>query len=401
MEINILLNDFNKKVTINSDEIIQKIKNNPDLLTDYIKLGYHISNTVTPSISKCSCCDKLDEFSSYLEPFKTGGNSSKNGKLAEIFSSELFQKRNPEIIYKDTSGIEKSGDCILTIEHHLIKHIMIDWKNYDSCIPSDETTKLIRDLDAQNMKFGILFSYRSKICKRKYIDQEIIGDKLIVFISDTGMNIHMVEIAIQYMLKLYEAHILKQDNLVSDLIVKNTKTKISDIFNKLMDINRKQAQNINKIKENLEKNTRMFNDMISNSECVRHELNILLDTADEYIKEIHAEPSTMIHSYTELSDYIDRSINKEKDKLFAKRILSIAKNNNIEGCYSDLDNHIHFHTIGKLNITKTKLTMIFYNKDEENTTYNRKYEIVKNENFHIYLSDESKKWEIIESRFSN
>ena len=103
---------------------------------------------------------------------------------------------------------------------------MIDWKNYDSCIPSDETTKLIRDLDAQNMKFGILFSYRSKICKRKYIDQEIIGDKLIVFISDTGMNIHMVEIAIQYMLKLYEAHILKQDNLVSDLIVKNTKTKI-------------------------------------------------------------------------------------------------------------------------------------------------------------------------------
>lgn len=399
MEIQILINDNINKITINNQNLINQIKKNPNSINEYLELGYHIALTMTPTISKCNFCDKLDEFSTYLEPFQTGGNSSKNGKLAEIFSSELFQKRNPEIVYTDTSGIEKSGDCILTITNHLIKNIMIDWKNYDSCIPSDETTKLLRDLDAQNMKFGILFSYRSRICKRKYIDQEVFGDKLVVFISDTGMNIHMVEMAVQYMLKLYEAQVLQQSNLVSDLVIKGVQNHVTEIFNKIMNINRKHAQHINKLKENQEKNSKMFNDMISNSECIRHELNLLLDTIDTNIKEIHRESTTTVNSYKQLSEYIDQKITKEKDKNNAKRILSIAKKYEINACYSEEDNHIHFHEYGKLNITKNKLTMIFFNKDEETTTYNRKYEFIKNDNIHIYLVKEDKRWEIIENRF--
>ena len=45
-----------------------------------------------------------------------------------------------------------------------------------------------------------------------------------------------------------------------------------------------------------------------------------------------------------------------------------------------------------------KLTMIFFMKDEL-TTYNRKYEIIKNENIHIHLLDEVERWTIIETRF--
>jgi len=386
-------------VTITNNELIKVINENPHNITKLIEVGYHVSTTVIPTVSTCQCCTKIDEFSSYLEPFQTGGNSSKNGKLAEIFSSESFKNRNSEIVYTDTSGIEKSGDCILKLDNHLIREIMIDWKNYDSCIPSDETTKLLRDLDAQNMKYGILFSYRSRICKRKYIDSEMIGDKLIVFISDTGMNIHMVEMAIQYMLKLYESTIIQQSTMVSELVVKRVHTHITDIFDKIMVINRKHAQHINKIKENQEKSTKMFNDMISNSESIKHELNLLLDSVDTTIKELYQESTTIIHSYTELTDHVNKCIMKEKEKGYAFRILGIAKELNIKACYSESDNHIHFHNIGKLNITKNKLTMIFYNKNDEITSYNRKYEFIKNDNFYIYLNDDIERWNIINNRF--
>lgn len=399
--MNIVLNIDDRQHTFNiiDKQLEEYIKLNPDNILSLLRLGYNVSNSVVPNISKCSCCDKIDEFSSYLQPFQTGGNSSKNGRLAEIFSSELFQKRNSEIIYTDTSGIEKSGDCILTINNHLIQHIMIDWKNYDSCVPSDETTKLIRDLDAQNMKFGILFSYRSRICKRKYIDSEVIGDKLIVFISDTGMNIHMVEMAVQYIIKLYEANILQQSNIVSELVIKRVHSHITDVFNKIMNINRIHSQHINKIKENQEKNNKMYLDMISNGECIRHELNLLLEQVNESICEIHKESNTEVNSYTELTDHIERNIMREKDKGYGKRILSIAKQLNINACYSNTDNHIHFHGIGKLNITKNKLTMIFYNRDEGITSFDKRYEVVKNDNFYIHLTDDIEKWKIIERRF--
>ena len=90
---------------------------------------------------------------------------------------------------------------------------------------------------------------------------------------------------------------------------------------------------------------------------------------------------------------------KEKEKGYACRILGIAKELNINACYSESDNHIHFHNIGKLNITKNKLTMIFYNKNEELTSYNRKYEFIKNDNFYIYLNDDIERWNIIKNRF--
>ena len=64
-----------------------------------------------------------------------------------FFASALFIKEI-HILYKDTSKIEKSGDAVIYINNHLVDKIMIDYKNYDTSIPSDEVTKLVRDLHA-------------------------------------------------------------------------------------------------------------------------------------------------------------------------------------------------------------------------------------------------------------
>ena len=60
----------------------------------------------------------------------------------------------------------------------------------------------------QNINYGILTSYKSKISKRNYIDYDIIDGKLIVFVAAYGMDIFTLEMAIQYLQKLHECNIL-------------------------------------------------------------------------------------------------------------------------------------------------------------------------------------------------
>ena len=56
----------------------------------------------------------------------------------------------------------------------------------------------MRDLHAQNIDYGILLSYKSKIGKRKNIDYDIIDGKLIVFVAAYNFDIFVLEMAIEY-----------------------------------------------------------------------------------------------------------------------------------------------------------------------------------------------------------
>jgi len=336
-----------------------------------------------------------------MEPFNSNGNSSRNGQIGEIFASEQFTKRNTQIGYEDTAKIDKSGDAILTINNHSIDKIMVDYKNYDSCVPTEETDKLVRDLKAQNINYGILFSYRSNISKRGCINYDIIDDKLIVFIAPQGFNIIALEMAVQYLKQLHELKVVSLSSKVSDLVIKGIKREIIQIYEHIYEISCHQSQDINTINENLTKVTKMFYGMINNAEKTRRELNLLKENVNDTIKEIHQESSSNIHSYTELNEYMDTYIDKVKDKSYGIRILNLVQGLDIKGYYSDTDKCIHFTPIGKLKLSKSKLTMVFYDRSEGESQYNRNYEIIKNQNFHIQLSDDPKIWEIIERRFNS
>ena len=45
--------------------------------------------------------DSDNELTESMQIFNTGGNSSKNGQIGEIFASEIFSKRNPDIEYTE------------------------------------------------------------------------------------------------------------------------------------------------------------------------------------------------------------------------------------------------------------------------------------------------------------
>ena len=401
MIISVSYNDELHEITINEPSLLDSFLQQDDkglFIKQLLMTGFSVSKCVQPS-SSCGCCYKIDELSLLMKPFNTGGNSCKNGQIGEVFASTLFKKRNPHIAYYDTAKIDKSGDAIITVSNHTIDKIMIDYKNYDSPVPSEEVTKLVRDLKAQNIKYGIIISYKSKISKRNYIDYVVIEGKLIVFVASYGLDIFTLEMSIQYIQRLHECNTLSISDKVTDLVSKEVSKEINDIHEHLYELSCEQAQNINNIKEHQEKMNKMFYSMIGQALNLQTSMNLLVDKSEQLSKDIYKEPLSTTQTYTELIECVDRIIDKEKDKLLSKRILNITRDLSINGSHSEVDNCIHFTPYGKLQITKSKITMIFYNNYEGECSFNHKYESIKNDNFHIILSDDPEKWKIIEHRF--
>ena len=360
MIISVSYNDELHEITINEPSLLDSFLQQDDkglFIKQLLMTGYSVSKCIQPS-SSCGCCYKIDELSLLMKPFNTGGNSCKNGQIGEVFASTLFKKRNPHIAYYDTAKIDKSGDAIITVSNHSIDKIMIDYKNYDSPVPSEEVTKLVRDLKAQNIKYGIIISYKSKISKRNYIDYVVIEGKLIVFVASYGLDIFTLEMSIQYIQRLHECNTLSISDKVTDLVSKEVSKEINDIHENLYGLSCEQAQNINNIKEHQEKMNKMFYSMIGQALNLQTSMNLLVDKSEQLSKDIYKEPMSTTQTYTELIECIDRIIDKEKDKLLSKRILNITRDLSINGSHSEVDNCIHFTPYGKLQITKSKITMI-------------------------------------------
>ena len=159
MDLSITVNGLVTTITVENTSVIDtylQCDNKGVFINNLIESGFAISKCLRPMITTCGCCDQINELTESMQIFNTGGNSSKNGQIGEIFASELFSKRNPDIEYIDTSKIPKSGDAI--IRSPSIDRILIDYKNYDTSIPSDEVIKLKRDMETQNINYGILIS---------------------------------------------------------------------------------------------------------------------------------------------------------------------------------------------------------------------------------------------------
>ena len=401
MNITVSYNDLTTSFILQNIELQEEIlkhRNQSEYIQNLLLTGFTISKTIKPT-SLCGCCHKIDELAELMTPFNTGGNSSRNGQIGEIFASTLFTKRNPHITYIDTAKIEKSGDAIIELHNHSIDKIMIDYKNYDSPIPSDEINKLVRDLHAQNINYGILLSYKSKISKQNYIDYQIIDGKLLVFVAAYGLNIFTLEMSIQYIQRLHECNTLSISDKISDMISQGISKEITTIYEELYSLSCQFSQSINTMKENQDKMNKMFYNMINSSQRIQTSMNLLVDKSSQLSKDVYKEPLSTYNSYSELYEMINTLLDKEKDKILSKRILNITRDLDIHGSYSDIDNCIHFNPFGKLQFAKSKVTMIFYNNSEDECSYNRKYETIKNDNFHIILSDDSEKWNIIERRF--
>lgn len=390
-----------------NDSLVNHLKSSNNPIKELERLldnGYIALQLIPPNKILCGCCHKIDEFGKSVEVFtnlvNTGGNSSKKGKLCEILVQQDFKKAFPGIEYRDTSGIDRSGDAIITVNDY---SIMVDLKDYDQNVPSSETEKLIRDLKVHDMSLGILYSVRSKISKQDCIDFQIIDNKLIVFVAAQGINSYTLMMALKFIIHLEQTRVISISDKVVELTNKAVGTKLKDIFSKLFQIQQNVSRHNEKIDEILEKMTKLMNSLKEDGVHILSELNCILDEGETLIKDTYQEDSLIVTPFSQLIDYLDKNIDKKKDKVSSIQLLNLSRDIGIPMGISERDKHIHFFKdgcdIAKLKITKSSVTFIYFNKQRGPCVYNNIYEEVKNGDYHIQLSDTTEKWNIIRSRF--
>ena len=407
MRLSLELNGETSIIEINNDSLIEHLKssNNPENeISRLLDNGYTILNLIPPSKINCICCHKIDQLSNSVSAFtdiiNTGGNSSRKGKLCEILAGYDFKRVFPNIGYKDTSGIDRSGDAIINIDS---MNIMVDLKDYDQMVPYSEVDKLVRDLKVQDMELGILFSVRSKISKQDVIDYKLIDGKLIVFVACEGINSFSLMMGLKFIIHLHTSRVISVSDRIVELTNKTIGDKLRGVFERIFQVKQLASRHNEKIDEIIDKINKLMNSLKEDGINILSELNRILDIGDKLIEETHMETKSIITPFTELIDHIEAHVVKKKDKIVSIQLLNLCKDLNISMGISEKDKYIHFfkgkEDMGKLKITKTSVSLIFFNKQRGKVSYNNIYEEVKNGDYHIQLTDKPEKWDIIRSRF--
>lgn len=409
MRVSLYINDKIIETELHSEKLNQLIVNsvNPNNTLQKILLnGIIVNDLFPPDTISCSCCSIAEKFGSSVDKFErlvdTGGNSSKNGKLCEIIANSDFKKEFPDVEYIDTSGIDRSGDAIVTLDSY---KIMIDYKNYDQPVPGSETDKLVRDLKANDMELGILFSTKSKITRHNIIGKEIIDGKLIVFVACQGINAFVLMMTLKFIIHLHEANVVTISDKVYEQSNKVVSDKIIEIYTELFELGKDISRYIEKMDEVSDKITKLLNGKRDELVPILSRINKLIGISETMIKDTKKEQSTIYTPFAELTEIINRLTDKKKDRIASLRVLNYAKENEITTGYSETDGTIHFFKksldIAKLKITRSNATLIFFNRVKGQITYNNEHESIKNNDYHIILNETSDRWEIIKHRFNN
>ena len=92
-----------------------------------------------------------------------------------------------------------------------VGQILYEFKSYDHNVNRDQISKFIRDLDHTNIQYGIFVSNTSGIVGKKNIEWEIINNKLVIYVSNMGLNGYGCILGTELLLSLIEINILDKD----------------------------------------------------------------------------------------------------------------------------------------------------------------------------------------------
>jgi hypothetical protein len=98
-------------------------------------------------------------------------NSSKKGSITETLGDEIFN----EHLCKNTYTIVNTAKTASSADRRITKgefEILFDWKCYSKNVPAKEVEKLKRDMNAQNVRCGIIASVDTSVSKYANTDLE-------------------------------------------------------------------------------------------------------------------------------------------------------------------------------------------------------------------------------------
>tara|TARA_B100001093_G_scaffold510365_1_gene576080 strand:- start:4149 stop:5387 length:1239 start_codon:yes stop_codon:yes gene_type:complete len=335
--------------------------------------------------------DKLDDL------LHIKSNSSRKGKLSEDICRSLLIQKYPAWNFIDVSTSGYEGDC--RAFETPIGQILYEFKSYDNNVNRDQINKFIRDMEHTNIQYGIFVSNTSGIVGKKNIEWEIINDKLIIFISNLGLNGYGCILGTELLLALVDINILEKDK--HWLLYQNY--ELEDIIHNislLVDMLRKNIEMYTKHKQLIVEQRIKINQSIDHLENSSFnsllELKTTLNTILGTIKNIHCEKN-IVHSFDK-ELFIQKIINQKHKELldkFIKLCSSYDLNTNQKDIFILQNESIICYT----KINKTKIELIFpINTTMINININIKYEKIKDNKIIIELKDDHNIWKLLETK---
>ena len=182
------------------------------------------SQTNTNSSMYSQILSKLDNTTGAIETvstyFQKQSGSNSKGKQGEHKLELILSELYPSASIVNTSGSTASGDFI--IERTDGGKILIDTKDYETCVPIKEVAKIVRDIELHKCN-GILISQNSGIAQKQDFEINVHDNNIIVFIHNALYDPLKIKLAIDVIDHLEPIVTknteIKEDSIPSDILL--------------------------------------------------------------------------------------------------------------------------------------------------------------------------------------
>jgi hypothetical protein len=121
-------------------------------------------------------------------------NSSSKGKLSENMLFSILQSLYPSAIV-DSVGSTKEN-CDIMLDRRDKPHILIENKDYNRSVPTEEVNKFIRDIETQKGCCGLFLSQSSGICGKESFEIQVHDSCVLLYIHNVNNDADKIKIGI-------------------------------------------------------------------------------------------------------------------------------------------------------------------------------------------------------------
>jgi hypothetical protein len=121
-------------------------------------------------------------------------NSSSKGKLSENMLFSILQTLYPSAIVDSVGTVKESGDVML--ERRDKPRILIENKDYNRSVPTEEVNKFIRDIETQKGCCGLFLSQSSGICGKESFEIQVHDSCVLLYIHNVNNDADKIKIGI-------------------------------------------------------------------------------------------------------------------------------------------------------------------------------------------------------------
>ena len=122
-------------------------------------------------------------------------NSSSKGKVSENMLFSILQSLYPSGIVESVALTKETGDFML--ERKDKTRILIENKDYNRSVPTEEVNKFIRDIETQKGCCGLFLSQSSGICGKESFEIQVHDSCVLLYIHNVSNDADKIKIGIE------------------------------------------------------------------------------------------------------------------------------------------------------------------------------------------------------------